>query len=164
MGWQVCTRKQIATPPSIAMHRLAQRLQRSRATVELVLVTGSTCHDGYRISELRLPLYLRTIHPVTLVTLLGDPQIWKQSWHDPPRRSSRNTRILFKVMDLLVIAQKVFVEETLSTHILGRRVQNRKNSVREYRWFPQIASVSLMRLRSSGLNSLTNIKSATSPC
>jgi hypothetical protein len=85
-------------------------------------------------SEFRPSSQARTIHPRTLIILLSNPQIRKRSWHNPSRRRPGDTRIFLEIFDLHVIAQKVFVQKTPSSHVLGWRLEDGENGVGEDCW------------------------------
>jgi hypothetical protein len=100
-------------------------------------------HGGSNAAELQLRNSFQAcaIHPRALIVLLGHSQIRERSWHDPPWRRARDARILLEVCDLLMVAQEVFVEEALTGHVLGRRVEDRENGVGEDCWLAEIALV-----------------------
>ena len=105
-------------------------------------------------SEFRTFPQPRAIYPRTLIILLCNLQIWKRSWHDPPWRGSRNARILPEITNPLMVAQKVFVQETLASHILGWRFQHGKDRVGKDCWFAQIAFVGSVGFGCCGFNGL----------
>jgi hypothetical protein len=53
-----------------------------------------------------------------------------------------------------MIAQKVFIQETLSSHVLGRRFEDSENGVGEYCWLSQIAFVGSVGFSCGGFNGL----------
>lgn len=65
-------------------------------------------------SQLSLPTSKRrTVHSNALVVLLGYPKVGKYGRHDSSRIRTWNQRILAEVLNALMIAQEILIQEAM---------------------------------------------------
>merc|ERR1711977_241291 len=86
------------------------------------------------------------VHPVALVVLLLHPEIRKLSRHHTTRRRSRHKRVLAKILDPFMLAQKDIINQAPSAHVARRRFENCTNGIGEDGGFAKLFAISLRTL------------------